>query len=190
MINIRRGIAVLGCVMAAALTPAAAAAQSKDAPSKEPPLSAFFGTFTGKGITKASAAQYYGLRNRDLNVVITDDGAGGFRLTWTTIRRRTAGIKRGTTMMNFKPVAAPKDAARLWRAEENGDVLLGKPFAWARIQRRALIVYVMGIDRVSGRMSLSIYSRRLAPSGLFLQYRRVREGRSVRLVEALLKRAK
>lgn len=153
---------------------------------KTPTIKAFFGHFAGKGITKSSAAEYYGLNNRDMDVTIADTGNGGFRVSWKTIRRRKKGAKKASTVMNF----IPAETKGLWRAKKSGDMLAGKRMAWARIEGRALLVYVAGIRKQTGRLHLSIYSRRLAPAGLYLQFRRIEEGRPVRFVEALLKRTR
>ena len=107
-----------------------------------------------------------------------------FRLMWKTIRRRKKGDKIAKTIMTFTPA----ESTGLWRARESGDMLAGKFMAWARIEGRALMVYVAGIRKETGRFHLAIYSRRLAPAGLYLQFRRIEEGRPVRFVEALLKR--
>ena len=153
---------------------------------KKVTIKTFFGRFAGKGITKSSAAEYYGLRNRDMDVVIADAGNGAFRVKWTTIRRRKRGDKKASTVMTFAPTAN----SLLWRAQGSGDMLAGKAMAWARIEGRSLLIYVAGIRKQTGRLHVSIYSRRLAPAGLYLQFRRMEEGRPVRFVEALLKRVK
>jgi hypothetical protein len=181
MISRRFGQGILIAVLAAGIAPAAVADKKKVT------IKAFFGRFTGKAITKFSAAEYYGLKNRDTDVTIADTGNGSFRLSWKTIRyRKNRSDKVAETVMNY----APAETKGLWRAKESGDILAGKTMSWARIQGRALMVYVAGIRKETGRLHVSIYSRRLAPAGLYLQFRRIEEGRPVRFIEALLKRAK
>lgn len=167
-------------LLVAGVGPAAAADKKKVT------IKAFFGHFTGKAITKFSAAEYYGLKNRDTDVTIADTGSGSFRLAWKTIRYRKKGDKIAKTVMNFTPA----ETKGLWRAKESGDMLAGKVMAWARIDGRSLMVYVAGIRKETGRLHVSIYNRRLAPAGLYLQFRRIEEGRPVRFIEALLKRTK
>lgn len=169
---------------AVVLMSAVAAAAPLSAAPKKVTIKAFFGHFKGRGITKSSAAEYYGLSNRDMDVTIADAGAGAFRVQWTTIRRRRKGLKKASTVMTFSPTDNPL----LWRAQGSGDIISGKRMAWARIEGRALLIYVAGIRKQTGRLHVSIYSRRLAPAGLYLQFRRIEEGRPVRFVEALLRR--
>lgn len=176
------GAAALTAASLALLAPAAGAEK------KHAPLEKFFGYYVGKGVTKSSRADYYGLRNRDLNVSISAHGEGGFRIVWQTIRPRRG---RKPKVNRTEHVFVPTGRARLWRSTSNGDPLADAngTVTWARIDGRSLIVYVMGLLRETGRVQISVYRRRLAPKGLYLQFRRIVEGRSDRFVEALLNRA-
>ena len=147
----------------------------------------FYGRYAGRGVTKSHGAQHYGLANRDLDVQIEAAPNNGFKLTWTTIRRKRNKAKRQTTQtVEFVPAGSPNR----WKAKDSGELLSGKPVVWARLAGARLFVYVVTTEPKSGRFHAAVYVRELVQDGMQLRFRRVRDGAPARAVIAYLKRVK
>jgi hypothetical protein len=147
----------------------------------------FYGRFVGRGVTKSHGAKHFGLADRDLDVVIEAAAKGGFKLTWTTIRRRKGKAKRTSTQtIDFVPMSQPKR----WKAKNSGDLLAGQPVIWARLAEARLYVYVIVTNPKTGRFQAAVYVRELIEDGMQLRFRRVRDGAPARAVVAYLKRVK
>lgn len=150
-------------------------------------ISDFYGHYVGRGVTKSHGARYYGLADRDLDVVIEKAEAGGFKLTWTTIRRRAKKSKRRSTQtLSFVPTGRPNT----WKAKKSGELMNGEPVIWARLNGPKLYVYVVVSNAKTGVFEAAVYVRELVQDGMQLRFRRVRDGSPARSVVAYLKRVK
>ncbi len=147
----------------------------------------FYGRYVGRGVTKSHGAKHYGLADRDLDVQIEAAPNGGFKLTWTTIRRREGKAKRRTQQaIDFVSAGQPNR----WKSKTAGDLLGGKPVIWARLADARLYVYVVETNPKTGRFQAAVYVRELVQDGIQLRVRRVRDGAPARAVVAYLKRVK
>ena len=147
----------------------------------------FFGRYAGRGVTRSQGALHYGLADRDLDVQIEAAPNNGFKLTWTTIRRKEKKSKRRTTQtVEFLATDKPNR----WKAKGSGELLSGKPTIWARLEGPRLFVYVVATDPETGRFHASVYVRELVQDGMQLRFRRVRDGAPARAVVAYLRRIK
>ncbi len=146
----------------------------------------FYSRFVGRGVTKSHGAKHYGLADRDLDVVIEAAPNGGFKLTWTTIRRKSKAKRKTTQSIEFVSAGLPNR----WKAKTAGDLLAGKPVIWARLAEARLYVYVVVTNPKTGRFQAAVYVRELVEDGMQLRFRRVRDGAPARSVVAYLKRVK
>jgi len=149
------------------------------------PISAFFGTYTGTGLADNKDSVYFGVTERDLDVVIHPDGQG-FSLAWTTVAHQGGSptkpkVKRREDRVVFVPGPAPGT----WRTASEPDPFSGNPLMWARIEGRSLIVYAFSID-AKGRTEMQRYTRTLAPGGLELTFIAGRDGERLRTVKGKL----
>src|ERR1041384_3540612 len=95
-------------------------------------IAAFYGLWVGSGLSATSMSQAFQMTQRDFDVEIRPD-ADGFRLTWTTVKRQKGDpknpqVSRSQASLTFRPAGG----RNVWRSVENGDLLNGKPYAWAR----------------------------------------------------------
>ena len=65
------------------------------------------------------------------------------------------------------------------------DPLLGGKYAWARIEKQTLYVYVLLIS-ADGKYDMQTYERTIKPSGMDFIFSRVRDGEPVRKVKGKL----
>ncbi len=147
----------------------------------------FVGEYEGTAITVMRQA--YGLesvRNRDMDVWITADDAGGFKITWkTTFLGRWSGDEKKvrTTSLTFVPAGKPG----MWRATVSGDPLAGKPLIWAALEDKSLTVNVVQVSE-SGSLATATYVRSLTKEGLKLEFRATHDGTRLRRIVGWLKR--
>lgn len=186
----RKVFAFALAVVAGLLTavPDRAEAQPRTVPretSRDLPIAAFFGRFTGSGIAAGEDADYIGVTQRDLDVEFSAQGSG-FRASWTTVLRQggTRGnpdVRRRATVLNFVPM----ERAGQFRAVESGNLLSGQPVTWARIRGTTLYVYEINLLD-DGRWDVQTYARTLSGSGMQLQYTRLVDGERLRTVRGRL----
>lgn len=148
-------------------------------------IKAFYGTFKGTGIAENRDSVYFGVTVRDLDVTIKPAGEG-FRISWTTVIRRGGNpskpkVRSKTQKMEFLPGGRPG----VYRGTANGDPLSGGLYAWARINKNALITYVMSINK-DGSYEVQSYTRTLVPTGMTFVFRRIKDGEPVRTVKGNL----
>ena len=181
----------LAIALAASLigvAPDPAAAQPRTVPreaSRDLPIAAFFGRFSGSGIAAGEDADYLGVTQRDLDVEIVAQGPG-FRASWTTVLRQggspgNPNVRRRATALNFVPM----DRAGQFRAVESGNLLSGQAVAWARIRGTTLYIYELNLLE-DGRWDVQTYARTLSGSGMQLQYTRLVDGERMRTVRGRL----
>ncbi len=148
-------------------------------------IKAFYGTYTGSGVAENKDSAYFGVTERDLDVVIHPDGAG-FSLAWTTVAHEGGDpakpkVKRKQDQVAFVPGPAPGT----WRIAEEPDPFSGAPVIWARIEGTSLIVNVLTIDP-QGHAELQRYARTLSGGGMELTFTAMRDGERVRTVKGKL----
>ncbi len=149
------------------------------------PISAFYGSSKGGGVSENRDSIYFGVTVRDFDVQIKPEGEG-FRVDWATIIRRGGDpnnpkVKRKAQSAAFLPAGSPG----VFRAVDLSDPLQGGKYAWARIAKQTLYVYALLIDP-TGRSDMQIYERTLKPSGMDFVFHRVRDGEPVRTVKGKL----
>ena len=160
-------------------------AQQSGSPTK---IEAFYGHYKGVGSTREGSRRGFPVRNRDLDVTIKAAGTGGFALTSAVVTRM--GILSGRTKRKAsKLVFIPTGTPELWRAESSKPIRDGGPTIMARLSANALTVHVLAFSR-HGALVTAMYRRELSRDGLFLIFRRTRNGRLTRSVFASLQRAK
>ena len=148
-------------------------------------LAAFFGTFKGTGVSENRDSIYFGTTVRDLDVTIHPAGKG-FSIEWTTVIRRGGDprnpkVRRKAQTMTFQP--AGKGGA--YRADGNGDLLSGQPYAWAYNRKDALVIHIMSVAE-SGAYEMQSYTRRIVPTGMEFTFERIRNDEPVRRVTGKL----
>lgn len=177
-------------VVAGLLTgaPDQAEAQPRTVPreaSRDLPIAAFFGRFSGSGLAAGEDADYLGVTQRDIDVEIAASG-NGFRASWTTVLRQggapgNPNIRRRATALNFVPMDRPGQ----YRAVESGSLLSGQPVSWARIRGQTLYIYELNLTE-DGRWDVQTYARTLSGAGMQLQYTRLVDGERMRIVRGRL----
>jgi hypothetical protein len=160
------------------LSPAAHAQQTLS-------IKAFYGTYTGSGIAENADSAYFGVTQRDFDVVIHPDGAG-FSVAWTTVSYgggdpKNPKMKRRQDTLVFVPGATPNT----WRASETPDPLSGKPYAWARTEGSSLYIYVLAIAS-NGHYEMQRYERTLIGGGMELVFSDIADGAPARTVKGRL----
>jgi len=149
------------------------------------PISAFYGSFKGGGVSENRDSIYFGVTVRDFDVQIKPEGEG-FRVDWATIIRKggdpnNPNVKRKAQSAAFLPAGSPG----VFRAVDLSDPLQGGKYAWARVAKQTLYVYALLIDP-TGRYDMQIYERTLKVSGMDFVFHRVRDGERVRTVKGKL----
>ena len=150
------------------------------------PVDAFVGDWVGVGLKEdvtSIAAGQVDYAVRDLDVTI-EQAETGLNITWTTRWRLDGASEKKSTSMTLI-----ETAPGVFVGTENGDVLKGDTAVWGRIEEQSLIVYVFEVDE-AGIYDLARYERTLSTNGrMFLQFRRTRDGTTVRSVNGELVRA-
>lgn len=146
-------------------------------------LRAFFGTYAGSAVAENRDSEYFGVTVRDLDFTIESHGEGGFKITWTTVKRESGTpqnpeTERETAGLSFMPAEGRKG---VYRATTGGDPLKEPYYAWARIERQTLSIYVMSIGD-DGTYQVAEWDRTLVAGGMEITFTRVRDGDKVRTV--------
>jgi len=150
----------------------------------------FEGHYVGMGVTRMKQpVGHVTARDRDLDVVIIAGSDGGFSLSWKTVFlyrwTKSEESKKRFSSLTFKPTGKPG----IWRATRSGDPLAGRAMIWARLAGKVLAVYVVAADP-GGSLVTAIYQRTLTKTGMQLRFSSQREGKELRTVNAMLRRAK
>jgi hypothetical protein len=148
-------------------------------------IKAFFGAYSGTGVAENKDSVFFGVTQRDFDVVIHPEGAG-FSLAWTTIAREGGDpdkpkVKRKQDQVSFVPGPVPGT----WRTAAEPDPFSGAPVIWARIERTTLIVNVLTIDP-QGRAELQRYARTISGGGMDLVFTTYLDGERTRTVKGKL----
>ena len=138
-------------------------------------IAAFFGQWSGTGVSESAISLYFRLTTRDLDVEVRAAGAG-FELSWTTVQRQSGDPTNPTpvrkaTVIRFAPSGRPN----VWRAVDSSDPLLDERYAWARIKGQTLTVHTLVIGE-DGGYDMQVYDRTLTPFGMELEFVAFRDG--------------
>jgi len=79
----------------------------------------------------------------------------------------------------------PATKGGAYRADGNGDLLSGQPYAWAYIRKDALMIHIMSIAE-NGAYEMQSYTRQLVPTGMEFTFERIRNDEPVRTVKGKL----
>ncbi|MEC7657153.1 MAG: hypothetical protein VX416_12460, partial [Pseudomonadota bacterium] len=90
-------------------------------------------------------------------------------------------IKRKSQYATFQLTDKPG----VYRAMDLADPLLGGKYAWARLEKQTLYVYVLLISS-DGKYDMQTYERTIKSSGMDFIFSRVRDGEPVRKVKGKL----
>jgi hypothetical protein len=152
---------------------------------RDVPIAAFFGHFTGSGLSEGPDNAYFGVSVRDLDVRIAPEG-GGFVITWTSILREggEAGrpnVRRRSQTLTFVPTGTQGQ----FRGSESADPASGGKAAWARLARQTLTIHTIVLTP-EGRYEMESYNRSLVGNGMEMTYARTSEGERTRTVKGRL----
>jgi hypothetical protein len=153
-------------------------------------LQKFFGNYTGQSISLADQ----GLSERDLAVTIKPYQNEGFSLDWTTITKRPGGkTKHQSYSVAFEPTSRDGIFRAAQRRNMFGhftplDPMAGEPYLWAHLSDDTLTVQALLITE-DGGYEIQTYERRLAPHGLDLTFSRVADGKVLKTISGVLRRA-
>ncbi len=153
-------------------------------------IDAFFAHWKGMGISKNPDSVYFGVTERDFDVIVRPKGPG-FTLTWTTVLRQggdpnNPNVKRKTATRDF----LPSSNGRFFISPPMPDPMSDQGYTWARIEGNTLYVYIFGVGP-DGVPDMQVYARTLQAPGMSLKFTRVRGDKPGRTVEGrLVKHAK
>ena len=143
------------------------------------PIDAFVGDWMGVGfkedvIDLSMAKMDYSIRDLDVSI---ERAQSELNVTWVTHVRLN-----GTSKSNTTSISLIRTAPGVFVGSENGDVFDGGTAVWGRIEEQSLIVYLFQIDQ-NGIYDLTRYERMLSTSGrMILDFKRTRDGRTIRRV--------
>ncbi|QFT57780.1 hypothetical protein FIU94_02995 [Sulfitobacter sp. THAF37] len=152
-------------------------------------IGAFIGDYEGEATVLIDGETLH----RDLSVTIKAEDDDGFTLSWTTATLREDGRRKEKRYtITFLPSARQGIYQSAMKTNLFGkatplDPLQGEPFVWARIEEDTLSVFSLFIDP-TGDYEVQEYHRTLAPGGLELMFRRIRDGEAEREISTLLRR--
>jgi hypothetical protein len=167
---------LISCLVAAAARAASAAIED------------FFGAYEGQSISASEDR----LEIRDLAVVI-EPRERGFNVKWTTVIHRSAdAVDRVKYSIDFEPSRRADVYRSGMRKDMFGnriplDPMAGDPYVWARIRGRTLSVFALVIVE-DGGFEMQVYDRTLTPTGLDLEFHRMRDGTEIKRISGRLKK--
>lgn len=148
-------------------------------------VSAFYGQWSGSGVSESDVSLYFRLTSRDLDVSISPQG-DGFEVNWTTVQRQRGNPdnptpERKSSVLRF----VPTDRPNVWRATGSSDPLLDEHYAWARLLGQTLTVHTLAIAE-NGGYDMQVYKRTLSPLGMNLEFVAFRNGEERRTAKGRL----
>ena len=148
-------------------------------------ISAFYGKWSGSGVSESNVSLYFRLTSRDLDVSIAPQG-DGFVVDWTTVQRQRGDPEnptpeRKSSVLRF----VPTDRPNVWRATGSSDPLLDELYAWARLQGQTLTVHTLAITE-DGGYEMQVYTRTLSALGMNLEFVAFRNGEERRTAKGRL----
>ena len=158
-------------------------------------VSRFFGYYEGVAISQPGTAGEDELQPRDLTVKVGPYHDRGFTVSWTTVIRKGDGrLKRSENSVNFEPakrhgVYGSAMRRNMFGEEAPMDPLKGEPFVWATVAGDTMTVHSLIITE-DGGYEMQSYERHLTDDGMSIEFRRVRDGESLRAVTGELRRTR
>ena len=149
----------------------------------------FFGSYVGYTVI----AKTEGLSKRGLNIQIVPYEADGFEVQWNTILWKPDGRLRSK---NFKVAFLPTKRAGIYAAAARRDLfghmkplnpLDGDPYSWAAIAGDTLTLRSLHIGE-DGGYEMHVFARKLKKNGLVTHFERVRDGKTLKVIEGELKK--
>lgn len=148
----------------------------------------FLGSYQGEVNTTIDGDEV----KRDLSVEIAeiDDG---FRVKWTTTTIQPDGREKSKS---YSIDFIPTDREHIFRSamkknlfggREPLDPMKGDPYVWADINGDTLTVHALIVTE-DGGYEMQTYDRTLVEGGLDLRFNRIRNGESLREIQATLRR--
>jgi hypothetical protein len=151
----------------------------------ETALAPFAGQWVGKATVETQGPTDFPASVRDVGVTLTEDGAGGFKIEWSTVKRESGDPMRpdetaSDTEVDFVPAgegrwaAAPADPTKgsLW---------------YARVEDQNLIINGFTVT-ADGKSELQTYVRTIEDGTMGLVYIRVVDGAVMRRASGTLTR--
>ncbi len=146
---------------------------------------AFYGTWSGGGVSENKDSIYFHMTARDIDVKVEPVGQG-FKIAWTTVIRRGGNPEKpNVRKVQTERTFVPTRELRVWRCTDSGDPLQGKELCWARVHERTLSVRQM-VLLDDGVYEIQQYDRTLGATGMQLNYTLLRDGGTVRTVSGRL----
>lgn len=149
----------------------------------------FFGVYEGSADVISSDGS---TKPRDMSVQISGVKKG-FRVSWTSTTYRQDGrAKVKSYTIDFQDSERENVYAAAMKRNVFGhnvqlDPMKGEPYVWSRIEGDTLSLYSMFVTETGG-YEIQQFDRTLAPGGLNLEFRNVRDGIVLRTVSTFLKK--
>lgn len=142
---------------------------------------AFYGKYSGTGISQNPVVGDFGFDNRDMDVEIGPEG-NGFFVAWTTVIDdfKTDEPRHRESRLSFVPSARAGVFVDAAAAVQGGEQL-----AWASIKESTLTVSVLTILGAGG-YAVQTYHRTLTEDGMSLYFFSDRDGQTGRVVTSFL----
>ena len=148
-------------------------------------IAAFYGQWSGSGVSESNVSLYFRLTSRDIDVLIEPEG-GGFVVSWTTVQRQRGDPDNPTPERKSSALQfLPTDRPNVWRGTGSSDPLLDERYAWARVLGQTLTVHTLVIT-ADGGYEMQVYDRTLSPLGMNLEFSAFRNGESRRTAKGRL----
>lgn len=151
----------------------------------------FIGRWVGSGILEDEDSLFFGMNQRDLDVVIEPVEDGGFFIDWITIiRQGDDGQDQAVRRRETRLTLFPTERDRVFRSDDSGDAAAGGISSWARVSEdgQTFVIYQM-IVSAGGTPEMARYERTLTEEGMDLLFTRFSDGEAVRAVRGRLTRA-
>ncbi|MGI9303440.1 MAG: hypothetical protein ACR2RB_12145 [Gammaproteobacteria bacterium] len=149
----------------------------------------FIGEYAGETISNDDE-----LDKRDLGVTI-ERKDNGFTVRWTTITTKPDGrAKKKSYAIDFLPtprggIYSSAMKTNVFGGAEPLDPLKGDPYVWARVAGDTLSVFALIITDEGG-YEMQVYDRTRTADGLQLEFSRIRDGETLKLIKGSLSRKK
>ncbi|NKB19506.1 MAG: hypothetical protein GKS01_03075 [Alphaproteobacteria bacterium] len=148
-------------------------------------IGAFFGTYSGGGVSENEDSIYFATTARDFDVKIASAGTG-FRIDWTSVIRKGGNpnkpnIRRRQSSKTLRATGT----AGVFHCTTSGDPLAGKELCWANITGSTLSLFIMRVNK-NGVYAIQQYDRTLSGTGMKLVFKSTRSGERVRTVTGRL----
>ncbi len=172
--------------LAALISAFAALVLCSAAAAADPALAPFEGQWVGKATVETVGPTDFPTSVRDVGVTLTDDGKGGFKLEWSTVKRETGDPNRPDEIAADTVVVFAPAGENRWAAA-GGDPAKGQALWFARLDGSTLTVSGFALAE-DGKTELQTYVRTIEDATMSLVYTRVSEGVVTRRASGALTR--